>query len=360
MSEIIGDSAWEMERMCMHERLRVLIAVIFYYSGLTRLALWLKERSNKQLLILNYHNAGGNLSSQLRYLRRHYHIMHLEAALEELYAPKPDQARQGRRLPLVLTFDDGYLDNYTVGFQLAQCYRIPMTIFIIPGYVESGQYFWWLAAAQLVMQLQAEQITLDGQNYQLTCPAGRRDLIKVIDQHARYASSVVEREAFLSHVQQTLGVALPTRSLSTSDTSIPLTWEQLREMEATGWISFGAHTVNHPILAYLTDPEEVMREVQDLRVILEEKLGHPIHVFAYPVGKFQHIGELGVKAVQVAGYTWAVTTFEQENTQHTDPLLLARMPGDVDLHWMVMAAELVGLLGIVSRLRKKYARLFKK
>src|ERR1700753_3963918 len=156
--------------MCMREHLRVLAAMIFYYCGITHLALRLKERFNRQLLILNYHNAGGNLSLQLHYLKRHYRIMHLEAALEELYAPKPDQTRRDRRLPLVLTFDDGYLDNYTEGFQLAQRYRIPMTIFIIPGYVDSGQYFWWLAAAQLVQQLQVEQITLDGQNYQLTCP----------------------------------------------------------------------------------------------------------------------------------------------------------------------------------------------
>jgi peptidoglycan/xylan/chitin deacetylase (PgdA/CDA1 family) len=344
----------------MREHLRVLAAMIFYYCGITRLALRLKERSNRQLLILNYHNAGGNLSSQLHYLKRHYRIMHLEAALEELYAPEPDQTRQDRRLPLVLTFDDGYLDNYTEGFQLARHYRIPMTIFIIPGYVDSGQYFWWLAAAQLVLQLQVEQITLDGQNYQLTCPTERHDLIKVIDQHARHASSVSERETFLAHVQQELGVALPTRSLNTSDAHIPLTWEQLLEMEATGWISFGAHTVNHPILAYLADSEEVMREVRDSRLMLEEKLGHPIRSFAYPVGKFQHIGEQGVQAVQAAGYTWAVTTFEEENTPQTDSLLLARMPGDIDLHWMVMAAELVGLLGIVSRTRKKYARLFKK
>jgi peptidoglycan/xylan/chitin deacetylase (PgdA/CDA1 family) len=345
--------------MCMRERLRILIAGIFYYSGITYLSLWIKGQSARQLLILNYHNAGGNLSSQLRYLSRHYRIMHLETALEELYAPKPVRI-QDRRLPLVLTFDDGYLDNYTDAFQLAQRYRIPLTIFIIPGYVESGHYFWWLAAAQIVKQLQTEQVLLNGQLYQLTHAEGRRDLIRSIDHTARYASSVAERETFLLSVQQTFGVVLPTRSQQPDNPNIPLTWEQMREMEATGWISFGAHTVNHPLLAHLSDPDEVMHEVQDSRLILEEKLGHSIQSFAYPVGKWQHIGAQGIEAVKSAGYKWAVTTFEAENTCATDPLLLARMPGDINLHWLVMAAELVGLLGVVSRIRKKYAKLFKK
>jgi peptidoglycan/xylan/chitin deacetylase (PgdA/CDA1 family) len=344
----------------MRERLRVLVAAVFYYGGIIHLALWLKRRSARRLLILNYHNAGGNLSSQLRYLKRHYRIMHLEEALKELYAPRSNLLQDRRRLPLVLTFDDGYLDNYTDAFQLVQRYRIPITIFIITGYIESGHYFWWLAAAQIVQQLQAEQVTLDGQLYQLTNAAGRRDLIHRIDHHARYASSVAERETFLSHVQQTFGVDLPTRHSNHHDSNIPLTWEQMREMEATGWISFGAHTVNHPILAYLSDPDEIMHEVHDARSQLEKKLGHAIDTFAYPVGKSQHIGAQSIEAVKSAGYKWAVTTFEDENTCDTDPLLLARMPGDIDLHWMVMAAELVGLLGVVSRMRKKYAKLFKK
>lgn len=343
----------------MRERLRILVAAVFYYSGLIHLALRIKGQFSRRLLVLNYHNAGGNLASQLRYLRRHYRIMHLEAALEELYAQRPIQLHD-RRLPLVLTFDDGYLDNYTDAFQLAQRYRIPITIFIIPGYVESGQYFWWLAAAQIVKQLQVEQVMLDGQLYQLTHAEGRHDLAYTIDHHARYAASVAARETYLAHVQQILEVTLPARGSGSYDLNLPLTWEQLREMETTGWVSFGAHTVHHPLLAHLSDPDEVRHEVQDSRLILEEKLGHAIQTFAYPVGKLQHIGVQGIKAVQGAGYRWAVTTLEDENTCATDPLLLARMPGDIDLHWMVMAAELVGLLGVVSRIRKKYARLFKK
>ncbi|GCF08209.1 polysaccharide deacetylase family protein [Dictyobacter arantiisoli] len=346
----------------MYERLRIIAALFFYCTGITRLALWFKERSDPRLLILNYHNAGGNLASQLRYLKRHYRIMHLEEALTELYSQEPVREHEHRRLPLVLTFDDGYQDNYTEGFRLAQRYRIPVTIFVIPGYITSGQYFWWLASAQLVQQLPDKDISFENKTYQL--PTQRLALSEMIDKRIRHTTSVAEREALLVDIQLQLGVKLPVREADIAgqavDPLLPLTWAQIREMEATGWISFGAHTVNHPILSYLSDPAEVLYEVQASRAMLEEQLGHPVRSFAYPIGKFQHIGKQGLLAVQTAGYRWAVTTIEDINASQADPLWLARMPGNIDVHWIVMAAELVGLLGVVSRVRKKYARFFKK
>ncbi len=349
----------------MRERLRVFIASCLYYSGIIRLALFWSARSKRQVIILNYHNAEGNLHDQMRYLSRHYRILHAEEALKELYAkPAVDRANRSgrdRRIPLVLTFDDGYLDNYKLAWPLAKKFQAPITIYIIPGYIESGHYFWWLAANRLLKELNGAKVKFDGQTYQLSIPNEQAALLKLIDTRLRYASSVAEREAFLVSVQEELGVSLPVRSGDAKDEdALPVTWEQMREMEESGLVSFGAHTVNHPVLSALSDQKELQYEVSESRTLLEQKLEHPVLTFAYPIGKPHHFGDQGVEAVRSAGYSWAVTTIEDANTDETDPYLLRRLPGDVDIHWTVMAAELAGLLGIVSRFRKKYATLFKK
>lgn len=352
----------------MRERLRVLVAACLYYSGLVKLALWWGARSKRQVIILNYHTAEGNLRAQMDYLSRHYRVMHLEEALEELYATKSvvhrDTSRRDHRIPLVLTFDDGYLDNYTYAWPLVKTLQIPMTIFIIPGYVESGHYFWWLAAKRLLKQVNGAKVKFEGEAYQLSNPGERETLRKLIDTRLRYAASVAEREAFLLSLQQELGVSLPERGMdgiaARDEDALPMTWEQMREMEESGFVSFGAHTVHHPVLSALADQAELQYEVSESRNLLEQKLGHPVLTFAYPIGKPQHFGDQSVQAVKSAGYSWALTTIEDTNTDETDPYLLRRLPGDVDIHWMVMAAELAGLLGIVSRLRKKYAEFFKK
>lgn len=349
----------------MRERLREFIAACFYYSGLVKLALWWKQRTGQQLIVLNYHRADGNLGAQMRYLRRHYRIMHLEEALEEFYAQQAGRQVPGRkndpRIPMVLTFDDGYLDNYALAAPLARELQVPITIFIIPGYVESGEYFWWLSARKLVSLINADKVTFDGQAYDLSGATGREKLAKAVDARVRFATSIAEREAFMSALQQKLGVFLPKRSgEATDDPALPMCWDQIRELDQEGWVSFGAHTVHHPILACLTDTTEVQCEVVESRQILERELGHPVRTFAYPVGKLRHIGDTALQAVKSAGFDWAVTTLEEAVTSESNPFLLGRFPGDTTLNWMVMACELSGLLGIMSRFKKKYVRFFKK
>jgi len=203
--------------------------------------------------------------------------------------------------------------------------RVPFTIFLIPGYLESREPFWWLAGIHLVCHAQA------------------------IDTHLRSARSAAEREAFLVTIRQAL--AVPS-SVPLEEAVQPLTWSQVREMAVSGWASFGAHTMHHPILANLSDPAEVHREVTECRTVLEQHLGHPTRIFAYPVGKPEHIGEVGLKSVQDAGYAWAVTTLYGTNSSQSDPHQLRRVAGDVSRHWLVMAAETSGVWKFFSHLWK--------
>ncbi len=338
----------------MRKHVLTFIAACFYYSGLVSLARWWTRKAplgGQCLIILNYHCAtGGDLRRHLLYLRHHYRLLHLEAALEELYTPRKNESRsRGIRTPLVLTFDDGYRDNYNHGFTLAQELQVPFTIFLIPGYIESGEYFWWREHKRLIRRAQVNEVLVKGRTYHLDQPEERNALSKAIDTHLRYATSVAQREAFLEYLRNKL--VIPSSVIPEEEPSLPLTWAEVHEMEESGWVSFGAHTQHHPILAYLADPAELQQEVEECRAVLERNLGHPVRTFAYPVGQFQHIGENVLQAVKQAGYTWALTTKYGFNTPHSEPYLLRRIEVDVSQHWLVMAAETAGIWGLFSRLR---------
>jgi peptidoglycan/xylan/chitin deacetylase (PgdA/CDA1 family) len=335
----------------MRKRILTFIAACLYYSGLIKLARWWIRRSGQHLVILNYHQAtGGDLRRHLLYLRRHYRVLHLEAALEELYFPsKHGKQVDERRTPLVLTFDDGYHDNYTHGLTLARELQIPFTIFLVPGYVENGDYFWWRESNRLVSRTQMSEATIEGRTYHLDQQEERSRLAEMILTRLGQATSVVEREEFLGVVRQALPV--PPSVAPQKKSALPLKWAEVREMEESGWVSFGAHTMHHPILNYLTDPTEVQHEVEECRTTLEQQLGHPVRTFAYPIGQLQYIGDNAIRAVQKAGYEWALTTLYGFNTPRSDPHLLRRIEVDVSQHWLVMAAETAGLWGLFSRLR---------
>ncbi|HCI82128.1 MAG TPA: hypothetical protein DHW02_20840, partial [Ktedonobacter sp.] len=327
----------------MYKRLEVFIAACFYYSGLVKLVLRWKQHFKSSLAILIYHHAsGGDLRQHMFYLRRHFRILHLEDALEELYpASKGKHQRSHRRVPLVMTFDDGYYDNYTHAFAFSRELQVPITIFLIPGYIENGHRFWWDEGTHLVSEAQVREATIEGRTYHLDYLDERMMLAQAIYTHARYAASVSEREEFLLSVRKVL--AVPSLVTVEEKATLPFTYAEVQEMEQSGWVSFGAHTMNHPILAYLRNPDEAKYEVSECRVVLERKLGHAVRTFAYPVGEAEHIGENGPRAAREAGYDCAVTALPGFNTRQTDPYLLRRLMVDVDQHWLVVVAKASGV-----------------
>ena len=337
----------------MRMRLGLLIAICCYYSGLVHLIRWCTQCSGKKLIILNYHQAvGGDLRRHLLYLRRYYRMLHLEDALEELYAvDKGKQVRSDRRIPLVLTFDDGYRDNYTHAFALVRELQVPITIFLVPGYIESGSHFWWLESEHLTRYAQVDKVTFEDRTYHLERSEERILLAMAIDAYLRRTTSVAEREAFLKTMREVLDVS----TLSTDEdemAALPLTWAQIHEMAQSGLVSFGAHTMHHPILAKLADPKEVRYEIEACRFMLEQQLGRDVTTIAYPFGQPEEVGDEAPKAVREAGYKWVLTTVQGFNTPQSEPHQLRRIYGDVSRHWLIMAVGTAGVWKSLASLLK--------
>jgi peptidoglycan/xylan/chitin deacetylase (PgdA/CDA1 family) len=332
-----------------------LLAASLYFGGVVPLARWRGRLAGPHLLILTYHRSSdGPFRRQLRYLNRHYRILRLEQALQELYRGSSDAAvGRDRRTAVALTFDDGYLDSYLYAAAQAAELQIPITVFLVPGYLETGDNFWWYETGRLARVARVEQATIEGRPYQLRRPRQRRALARALYDGARLARSVAEREDFLAQARDTLQV--PVDGAQDDPDGRPLTWAQVREMQETGWTRFGAHTLNHPVLGYLVDPAEVEHEVGECRRVLQRRLGDPIRCFAYPLGRAEHIGAHGVGAVRKAGYDWAVTTLRGVNTPETDPHLLHRIGVGGEQDWLVLAAELAGVWPLAGIRRTRLA-----
>ncbi len=371
----------------MRSRLLLLLSACLYYSGLVALARRCLLRGGRRLIILNYHRAdGGELRRHLLYLRRHFRIVPLETALDKLYTSSWGQSpgrrgetTQGRRPgqrqapplhagawgaspgwvdrrdgsdgidkrpPIVLTFDDGYRDNYTHALPLACALQSPMTIFLISEYIGNGNCFWW--EDRLIRHAQVKEAMFEDHLYHLERAQERKELAEIIDTRINIAASPAEREAFLASLRRLLAVP---EDLAVDDAARPLlTWPEIEEMEASGWITFGAHTMRHPVLSRLRDAAAVRCEVGTCREALERRLGHPVRSFAYPYGKREHIGEEAYRAVQQAGYDWALTTIPGSNTPRSNPYLLRRVFCDTRQHWLIVAAKTSGLWGPLARL----------
>jgi peptidoglycan/xylan/chitin deacetylase (PgdA/CDA1 family) len=82
------------------------------------------------------------------------------------------------------------------------------------------------------------------------------------------------------------------------------TWDQMREMDQSGLITFAPHTINHPEDLRLLPDDRLRRELVESKQRMEAELGHEMHYFAYPAGNRD---DRVMQAVKDAGYTMAVT-----------------------------------------------------
>lgn len=81
------------------------------------------------------------------------------------------------------------------------------------------------------------------------------------------------------------------------------TKEMLNEMINYG-IEIGSHTITHPLLTSLTN-NEVKREINDSKLILEDMFSVEVNSFCYPYGDYN---DSTVEMVKNCGYSLAVTT----------------------------------------------------
>lgn len=113
-----------------------LLAVVGYLLGLP---LWRRLFGGEcEIRILTYHSVhpwGNELSvrpsefeRQLQFLAKYYGILSLEQAVELL-----ERGRLPERPSVVLTFDDGFADNYHFAFPALERQKIPATIFQLTG-----------------------------------------------------------------------------------------------------------------------------------------------------------------------------------------------------------------------------------
>ncbi|MDO8618955.1 MAG: polysaccharide deacetylase family protein [Candidatus Daviesbacteria bacterium] len=108
-----------------------------------------------------------------------------------------------------------------------------------------------------------------------------------------------------------------------------MNWNQIKEIDASGLVSFQAHSVTHPNLTVLSD-DQLKYQIFESKKVLQDMLGKTVNTFAYPYGISD---ERAWNIVKSAGFVGAAGTWygtiESEGTQFDMPRI--RISGAIDL-----------------------------
>jgi peptidoglycan/xylan/chitin deacetylase (PgdA/CDA1 family) len=183
---------------------------------------------------------------------------------------------------VMITFDDGYSDNYTQAFPVLKSRGVPATFFVATGFIDEPELLWWDEIAWMVRT--SKHSTLRLPDYVsaplvLDEPHREQTVRTLLRAYKKLPSEFTA--AYLDAVGVATGAGRAPRD-SAELRAHWMTWDMLREMYAAG-MTIGGHTAYHPVLARLSR-EEQMTEISTCHRRITEELGVPMNVFAYPVG----------------------------------------------------------------------------
>lgn len=252
---------------------------------------------------------------QCAWLRRHYRVVSLDEMVDALQA--------GRALPpkaVALTFDDGYLDNYTRAFPILQRHGLNATFYVSTGCIDNRTILWTGILRFCVFTTRVPVLEIaEPMPFRLPVgsPIERRDAFTKLIVTMKNVPTE-KRMALLSSVRRAAGIddLAPLRG-------IMMSWGQVEEMHRAGMI-FGAHTITHPNLPNATH-EEARDEIFGSRDELAAHVGHVRH-FSYPNGRGSaHLTDSVKGLVREAGFDSSTTSVTGSVLPGDDLLALKRI-----------------------------------
>lgn len=180
---------------------------------------------------------------QMRHLKRHYNVIPLSDIMLPNTSNKPRA---------VITFDDGYQNNYTVAYNILKMYDLPATIFTVTGQIDTTSLFWF------------DKLHLCGKH-------------QLIPELKKLHPNEIEIKA-----EQIL-TSEPRIKEDHKQPYLPLTTKQIREMSQSGIITFGSHTHRHEIATTLP-MQEFISTLSTSSQVLTDIIGSKPKMFCFPNG----------------------------------------------------------------------------
>jgi peptidoglycan/xylan/chitin deacetylase (PgdA/CDA1 family) len=237
-------------------------------------------------------------TQQMEYIRAHYQPITFAKLLQYL-----DRGENPPRGAAIVTFDDGFADNYYNAFPVLKRLDMPATIFLSTGYIDSQETFWYEKLSYAAMTTRAKVVVTPMLGtLNIACDAAsRRELI------ARMVLKLklVPDDVRLESLEDLYVKLLPGHQWPYDARTGPLTWAQVREMSANN-IEFGSHSVSHPVLSRVP-LDKLAFEVEHSKNRIESEVQKLIQVIAYPVGGVEAFDDNVRAAVKKAGYRLGVS-----------------------------------------------------
>jgi peptidoglycan/xylan/chitin deacetylase (PgdA/CDA1 family) len=237
-----------------------------------------------------------------------------------------------RRKVIVLTFDDGYVDNYQLARPILEQLNIPYIIYVTSSFLDSPfQVPWWYALEEVLEGDWKSRLT--------DCP------ISTVKIKTRPEAFLFLRQAALDpNYGSSVVKWIYQNAASRRSSRLFMTWDECREISQSKLGLIGSHSVTHRNMQSLTDSERIF-ELRDSKNSIRSKSGADPKHFAYPYGSQNELFPSCRTILEYAGYDTGVSTcpayyFEQSHYELPRMMLTdSRKLGDIEKILLTQAVK---------------------
>jgi peptidoglycan/xylan/chitin deacetylase (PgdA/CDA1 family) len=185
----------------------------------------------------------------------------------------------GRRF-VCITFDDGYRDVLHYACPILKRNQAPFAIYVATSFADRVGELWWLVLEAVIAQNNLVGARIEGRDYWFEARNVQEK--RAVFDHIYGCLRRMKTEEELRHVVREMASRhrVDIRSFCRD---LCMDWQELAELARDPLVTIGAHTVNHPMLAKVSE-EAVHAELDNSRAVIEAAIGVRPQHFAYPVG----------------------------------------------------------------------------
>lgn len=303
-------------------------------------------------LAVNGHDPSA-LSKHLEYLRRRrYRLMSLPDLLHHL-----DEGIPLAENALIFTVDDGYADFAVVGAPVFAAYDCPVTVFLVTDFVAGRLWNWFDRVEWAFIHTDEREMTLEisGERIRLRW-TNVADRVRVADEFVERLKGVKDglKQELIGRLEEILDVNIPVLP---PEQYMAMSWDQVRTCASRG-VTFGPHTVSHPILSQV-DATRSDFEISESWRAVADATDAAVPVFCYPNGTLSDFSSREKASVARAGMAAALSTIEASlesspsGIAAPDRFALPRFPYPEEKQRFIQMAS--GLEASKARIRRRLA-----
>lgn len=201
---------------------------------------------------------------------------------------------------IVMTLDDGYIDNYLNAYPIFKKHNVPFTIYLTTSFPEKTAIMWWYVLEELILKNNSIQLA-DGSFFKCITLEEKNEVFLEIRKKIINLDqiSLLMGLNFLFD-QYSIDWAGKTEELA-------LNWEQVQIMSLDPLVTIGGHTKNHYVFNKITD-DLIFKEVVEANQLIEHKIGKKVEHFAFPFGSCNEVEFSQINFVKSFNFKTVVTT----------------------------------------------------